>query len=185
MGLMPTGMNTGYYGDITKAAVTKLQSMLNVDTAGNDGYFGPKTKTALSSPDGLAKLAEQIKTSTAGATDTASALMAGNKSLASAGLPEIKIDPSTPISTSDIPDIFTKYVAMQSNIQQKIDAAQEELTKIMSDATRGSTKISGQLGTTQTLIGRQLQNLKEVVATQAQPYSDLISNLTKDLGIVS
>lgn len=183
MGLMPTGMNTGYYGDITKAAVAKLQSTLGVDTAGNDGYFGPRTKAALSTPEGVAKLSSQIKDSTAGATDVGSALASGNKSLQQAGIPELKIDPSTPLSTSDIPDIFTKYVAMQGSIQQKIDAAQEELTKIMSDATRGANKISGGLGVTQTLIGRQLQNLKDVVAIQAQPYSDLISNLTKDLGI--
>jgi hypothetical protein len=183
MGLMPTGMNTGYYGDITKAAVAKLQSTLGVDTAGNDGYFGPKTKAALSTPEGVAKLTTDIKTKTSGATDVTSAITSGNQSLKDAGIPELVIDPSTPIKTEDVPGIFTKYVAMQGEIQQNIDAAQEELTKIMSNATRGANQISGGLGVTQTLIGRQLQNLKDVVATQAQPYNDLISNLTKDLGI--
>ena len=40
---------TGYYGDQTKAAVTKWQTDAKMDTQGNPGYFGPLSKTYVSS----------------------------------------------------------------------------------------------------------------------------------------
>lgn len=167
---------TGFYGEQTKAALTKFQQERGVQAGQNFGYYGPLTRDAIS------KMTTDIETSIAGTTNAQDATTAANNVLRQNGAAPLNLDLGN-MAPQDVSTIYANYLNQVNETNRKIEEANAEIRKIMSNAARGGVAIQGQLGTTQTMIGRQLQNLKEVVTNQVAPYKDMVESLTSQLGI--
>lgn len=172
---IPAGA-TGYFGDQTKAALTKFQKEQGVKAGSNFGYYGPLTQ------DVVSKINADISTATAGAKDTTSAISGGNASLKDAGLPTLKFSGEIDkLDPTDVNSIFSFYLNSMADRQKKLGEAQDELNKAMNLAQQAQVGIEGQ-SIPMTAIGRQLQNLKENVAYRVTPLQNQVESLTKQLG---
>lgn len=168
---IPAGA-TGFFGDQTKAALTKFQEDQKVQAGQYFGYYGPKTIDAANN------LQAAITKSLQGSTDP---LSAGNSVLQSSGMNPLNI--TGPINAKDVPSVFTYYIQSMQRKQEQLDAAQKELDAAISAGNRGAIKTQGQLGVTMPLIGAELQRLKETVAYTTQPIQDQVDSLTRSLGM--
>ena len=160
----------GFFGEQTKAALTKFQEAQKIQAGQYFGYYGPKTREA----------ANALISSTSKATTVDDA----NKNLTSAGMKPIQMDEATKasIDPTDIPSMFSYYINQMRNRQSKLDEAQAEVSKMMTEYAQRQVGIEGKTIPLST-VGKQLQNLKEFVTTQIAPYQNQVELLTKQLGV--
>ena len=172
---------TGYYGPQTKAAVEQWQRSVGINAGNNYGYFGPLSKQYLLGQQGAgseppmspmgnpqSEYADPFRTEPSGtvpSTALSSSLTTGD----------------VMARANQIYQTYQNYINQQMALQQQLNAKQQQLRALETQATQEITKGRGEtipLG----IIGAQEQNIRENLAFRQIPITNEIQALSDQIG---